>query len=80
VKATVFVRPKAGIKDPQGEAVRGSLAKSGLDIVSVRIGRVVDVELETSDRDQALAELEKMSHDLLANPLIESYEIELEEA
>jgi phosphoribosylformylglycinamidine synthase PurS subunit len=80
VKATVFVRPKAGIKDPQGEAVRGSLAKSGLDIVSVRIGRVVDVELETSDRAQALAELEQMSHDLLANPLIESYEIELEEA
>ncbi|MGA9762410.1 MAG: phosphoribosylformylglycinamidine synthase subunit PurS [Gaiellaceae bacterium] len=80
MKATVFVRPKAGIKDPQGEAVRGSLAKSGLDIVSVRIGRVVDVELETSDRAQALAELEQMSHDLLANPLIESYEIELEEA
>ena len=80
MKATVFVRPKAGIKDPQGEAVRGSLAKSGFDIVSVRIGRVVDVELETSDRAQALAELEQMSHDLLANPLIESYEIELEEA
>ena len=77
MKATVLVRPKAGIKDPQGEAVRGSLQKSGLDIVSVRIGRVVDVELETSDREKALAELEQMSHDLLANPLIESYEIEL---
>lgn len=77
MKATVLVRPKAGIKDPQGEAVKGSLKKSGLDIVSVRIGRVVDVELETSDREKALAELEQMSHDLLANPLIESYEIEL---
>jgi phosphoribosylformylglycinamidine synthase len=77
VKATVLVRPKAGIKDPQGEAVRGSLAKSGFDIVSVRVGRVIDVELETSDRKRALAELEQMSHDLLANPLIESYEIEL---
>ena len=50
MKATVYVRPKAGIKDPQGEAVRGSLAKSGFDIVSVRIWRVVDVELETSER------------------------------
>ncbi|MHB8059433.1 MAG: phosphoribosylformylglycinamidine synthase subunit PurS [Gaiellaceae bacterium] len=79
MKATVFVRPKAGIKDPQGEAVRGSLAKSGFDIVSVRIGRVVDVELETGEREKALAELEQMSHDLLANPLIESYEIELQE-
>ena len=77
MKATVLVRPKAGIKDPQGEAVRGSLQKSGLDIVSVRIVRVVDVELETSDREKALAELEQMSHDLLANPLVESYEIEL---
>ena len=77
MKATVFVRPKAGIKDPQGEAVRGSLARSGFDIVSVRIGRVVDVELETSEREEALAELEQMSHDLLANPLIESYEIKL---
>jgi phosphoribosylformylglycinamidine synthase subunit PurS len=77
VKATVHVRPKAGIKDPQGEAVRGSLAKSGFDIVSVRIGRVVDIELETADREKAQAELEQMSHDLLANPLVESYEIEL---
>lgn len=77
MKATVLVRPKTGIKDPQGEAVRGSLAKSGFDIVSVRIGRVVEVELETSDREKALTELEQMSHDLLANPLIESYEIEL---
>jgi len=38
---------------------------------------VVEVELETSDREKALTELEQMSHDLLANPLIESYEIEL---
>ena len=79
MKATVYVRPKAGIKDPQGEAVRDSLAKSGFDIVSVRIGRVVDVELETTEREKALAELQQMSHDLLANPLIESYEIELTE-
>ncbi len=79
MKATVLVRPKAGILDPQGEAVRGSLAKSGYDIVSVRVGRVIDVELETGEREKAMAELEKMSHDLLANPLIESYEIELVE-
>ncbi len=79
MKATVLVRPKAGILDPQGEAVRGSLAKSGYDIVSVRVGRVIDIELETGEREKAMAELEKMSHDLLANPLIESYEIELVE-
>jgi len=79
LKATVLVRPKAGILDPQGEAVRGSLQKSGFDIVSVRIGRVVDVVLETDDRQKALAELEQMSTQLLANPLIETFEIELGE-
>ena len=79
MKATVLVRPKAGILDPQGEAVRGSLQKSGFDIVSVRIGRVVDVVLETDDRQKALAELEQMSTQLLANPLIETFEIELGE-
>ena len=77
MKATVFVRPKEGIKDPQGEAVKGSLQKSGFDVVSVRIGRVIDVELETSNREEARTELDQMSHRLLANPMIESYEIRL---
>jgi phosphoribosylformylglycinamidine synthase len=77
VKATVLVRPKPGILDPQGEAVKGSLKKSGFDVVDVRIGRVVDVELDTDDRSKARAELEQMSNQLLANPLIESFEIEL---
>jgi phosphoribosylformylglycinamidine synthase len=77
VKATVFVRPKEGIKDPQGEAVKGSLLKSGFDVISVRIGRVIDVELETSNREEARTELDQMSHRLLANPMIESYEIRL---
>jgi len=79
VKATVFVRPKEGILDPQGEAVKGSLKKSGFDIVSVRIGRIIEVELETQNQEEARAELEQMSHQLLANPMIESYEIKLAE-
>lgn len=77
MKATVLVRPKPGILDPQGEAVKGSLKKSGFDVVDVRIGRVVDVELDTDDHSKARAELEQMSNQLLANPLIESFEIEL---
>ena len=79
MKATVFVRPKEGILDPQGEAVKGSLKKSGFDIVSVRIGRIIEVELETQNQEEARAELEQMSHQLLANPMIESYEIKLAE-
>ncbi len=77
MKATVLVRPKAGILDPQGEAVQASLRNLGFPVAQARIGRLVDVELETSDRDEALAQLQRMSAELLANPLIESFEVTL---
>jgi len=76
VKATVLIRPKEGILDPQGEAVEGSLRKLGFAVAAARVGRLVDVELDTDDPVQARAELEKMAGDLLANPLIESFTIE----
>jgi phosphoribosylformylglycinamidine synthase PurS subunit len=79
VRATVLVRPKPGILDPQGEAVLGSLRQLGFAIEDARVGRVVDLELRNGDREQARAELERMCEQLLANPLIESYEIELVE-
>jgi phosphoribosylformylglycinamidine synthase len=78
VKATVLVRPKPGILDPQGQAVQSSLRHLGFDIDEARVGRLVDVDLATDDREEALAQLERMCHQLLTNPLIESYEIELE--
>jgi phosphoribosylformylglycinamidine synthase len=78
VKATVLVRPKPGILDPQGQAVESSLRHLGFDVAEARVGRLVDVELSTGDREQALAELEQMCERLLTNPLIESYSIELE--
>jgi len=77
VRATVLVRPKPGILDPQGEAVLGSLRQLGFAVEDARIGRVVDLELANGGREQARAELERMCEQLLANPLIESYEIEL---
>ena len=77
MKATVLVRPKPGILDPQGEAVQGSLKQLGFAVEGARIGRVVDLELASGDLKQARAELERMCEQLLANPLIESYEIEL---
>jgi phosphoribosylformylglycinamidine synthase PurS subunit len=80
VKATVLIRPKEGILDPQGEAVEGSLRKLGFAVATARVGRLVDVELETDDPAQAEAELERMARDLLANPLIESFTIELGQA
>ncbi len=77
MKATVLIRPKEGILDPQGEAVEGSLRKLGFAVVAARVGRLVDVELETDDPAQARAELDRMARDLLANPLIESFTIEI---
>jgi phosphoribosylformylglycinamidine synthase PurS subunit len=79
VKATVLVRPKAGILDPQGEAVESSLRQLGFPVGEARVGRVIDLEVSTEDPAAARAEIERMCERLLANPLIESYEIELAE-
>jgi phosphoribosylformylglycinamidine synthase subunit PurS len=79
MRATVLVRPKPGILDPQGEAVQGSLQQLGFAVEAARVGRVVDLELRDDDREQVRADLERMCEQLLANPLIESYEIELVE-
>jgi phosphoribosylformylglycinamidine synthase subunit PurS len=79
VRATVLVRPKEGILDPQGEAVRRSLRKLGFDVESARIGRVVDLEVEVNGSGDVRSQVERMCAELLANPLIESYEIRLEE-
>jgi phosphoribosylformylglycinamidine synthase PurS subunit len=79
VKATVLVRPKQGILDPQGQAVESSLRHLGFTVSATRVGRIVDIDLDTDDPDEARAEVERMCEQLLANTLIESYEIELGE-
>jgi phosphoribosylformylglycinamidine synthase len=80
MKATVLVRPKPGILDPQGQAVQSSLRHLGFEVAEARVGRVVDVDVSTDDRAEALAQIERMCEQLLTNPLIESYEIELVDA
>ena len=79
MRATVLVRPKSGILDPQGQAVEASLRNLGFAVSSARIGRIVDLELDTGDPAEARAQLERMCDELLANPLIESVEIEVAE-
>jgi phosphoribosylformylglycinamidine synthase subunit PurS len=79
VKALVVVRPKQGILDPQGEAVERSLRQLGFPVGNARVGRVIDLEVDAATADDARAEVERMCERLLANPLIESYEIELAE-
>jgi phosphoribosylformylglycinamidine synthase len=73
VKAKVLIRPKEGILDPQGKAVERALPALGFEGVhEVRVGRLV--ELETDDPD----ELDALCEKLLANPLIEDYEVEID--
>ncbi len=77
MRATVLVRPKQGILDPQGQAVETSLRQLGFEVGEARVGRVVDLNVEAEDPDKARVEVERMCEQLLANPLIESYEIDL---
>ena len=77
MKATVLIRPKQGILDPQGEAVGEALQTMGFAVTRARVGRLVDVELDADDPATARAALERMSQELLTNPLIESFTIEL---
>ncbi len=73
----MLVRPKDGILDPQGEAVERALEHLGFAVSGARVGKVVDLDVQGDDEGAARAQVEKMCEQLLANPLVESYEIEL---
>jgi phosphoribosylformylglycinamidine synthase subunit PurS len=77
VRATVLVRPKSGILDPQGEAVESALEHLGFSVAGARVGKVIDLEVEAADAAAARTQVEKMCAQLLANPLMESYEVEI---
>jgi phosphoribosylformylglycinamidine synthase len=77
MRATVLVRPKQGILDPQGQAVESALVHLGFGVREARVGRLVDLDVDASDSAEARAQVERMCEQLLANPLIESYEIEV---
>jgi phosphoribosylformylglycinamidine synthase len=73
----VNVLPKAGILDPQGRAVEGSLGHLGVEGVSgVRVGRRVELTVAAADEAGAWAVVERLAGELFSNPLIESFEIE----
>lgn len=78
MKARVTVTLKSGILDPQGKAIEGALRSLGLaGVSSVRQGKVFDIEIEGRDRKQAEAALRQAADRLLANTLIENYDVEL---
>jgi len=78
MKARVFVTLKNGVLDPQGKAIGHALNNLGFDAVGqVRQGKLIDIELSEKDEAKARAALKEMCEKLLANTVIEEYEIEL---
>lgn len=79
MKAKIHVYLKPGVLDPQGAAVAGALHNMGYDEVSsVRQGKLIELDLNSDDIETARARVEEMCANLLSNPVIESYSIELE--
>lgn len=78
LKARVHVMLKEGVLDPQGEAVRHALATLGFSgVQGVRQGKVIELDLDTADREAAAVELRAMCEKLLANTVIERYSVEI---
>ena len=79
MKATVLVRLKSEVLDPQGDAVRRALGKLGFEgVKGVRVGKLIEIELDDSASAEHLQErLAKMADEMLANPVIEDFEVKL---
>jgi phosphoribosylformylglycinamidine synthase subunit PurS len=79
MKARVTVTLKTGVLDPQGKAIEGALRSLGIDgVASVRQGKVFDIEVEgVTDREKAAALLQQAADRLLANTVIENYQVDV---
>ncbi|WNS41613.1 phosphoribosylformylglycinamidine synthase subunit PurS [Paenibacillus sp. MMS20-IR301] len=80
LKATVYVTIKKSVLDPQGVAVQGALHSVGFqEVESLRIGKYMEITLDTDNRTEAEGRLKEMCEKLLANTVIEDYRYELED-
>ena len=78
--ATIHVRTKAEVRDPQGEAARGALRSLGVDVADVRVGKEIVVTFDAVDPAAAKDAIRLMGNELLANPVIEDYTADIREA
>ena len=77
--ARIIVTPKKSVLDPQGEAVRRAIHSLGFDAVSsARIGKYIELEITGTNADAIRKKLEEISGDLLSNPVVEDYVLQLE--
>lgn len=80
MKARIHITLKTGVLDPQGKAIEGALASLGFGGVrDVRQGKYIEIDIAEKDRAKAAVEIEDMCNKLLANTVIENYEIEIGE-
>ena len=81
MKATIYISLKNGVLDPQGKAIENALGQLGFDGVdNVRQGKMIELELADTDANQARDRLQAICEKLLANIVIENYEIRLSDA
>ncbi|HEV8675580.1 MAG TPA: phosphoribosylformylglycinamidine synthase subunit PurS [Methylomirabilota bacterium] len=81
MKARIFVRLRPGVLDPQGATIRKALEGLGFpEVRDLRVGKVLELTLEETDRARAQTRLDEMCRRLLANPVIEDYSCEVEES
>lgn len=77
--ASVTVLPKAGVNDPEGEAILGGLGQLGYSQVSrVRAGRIFRLQLTAESADAALEQANRMAEQLLSNPVIQQFSVDVE--
>ena len=78
MKARIKIMLKDGVLDPQGEAIKHALNNIGFESVTgVRQGKVIELDIEGSDKNQVRSQIENMCNKMLANTVIENFEIEL---
>ena len=78
MKARIKIMLKNGVLDPQGEAIKHALNNIGFEnVTGVRQGKVIELEIDGSDKGKVLSELDKMCNKVLANTVIENFEIEI---
>ncbi len=77
MKVTVFVTPKKNLLDPQGDAVGHAMASLGLSAEHVRVGKTIEFTAAGPDTPEFRSALDKLSRDLLSNPVIEDYRYEI---
>jgi len=80
MKAKIIITPKKAVVDPQGKTVQNALAQMGYTgVAAVHVGKYLEVELTSGDKDLARRQLDEACHKFLSNPIIEDYKLEIVE-